>query len=69
MQLNATERRLVGEQMQLEETLICKFSALSSLCCDSSLSGKFTRAAEIHKRHYDSLIPFLQEDAHHAKSR
>lgn len=69
MRLNETERKLAESQLHLEETLICKFSALSALSCDSVLSGKFARAAEIHKRHYDSLIPFLQEDERHAKSR
>ena len=58
--LTSKELTALEDQIGHEETLIKKYEAMSALCNDQRISQSFTNYAEKHRRHYSTLITFLQ---------
>lgn len=57
--LSAKELTALGEQLDLEQMLVAKFSAMSTQSTDPQIKQKLGEIATKHQSHYDQLKSFL----------
>lgn len=57
--LSAKELTALGEQLDLEQMLVAKFSAMSNQSDDPQIKQKLCDIANKHQCHYDQLKTFL----------
>lgn len=59
MELTTKELTGIGEQLNLELTLIKKYTMYSAICQDHQLKSKFEQVASEHQNHYNRLLSQL----------
>ena len=58
--LTSKELSALEEQISSEETLVKKYQAMASMCCDTKLQQDLNTFANTHRAHYSTLVSFLQ---------
>ncbi len=58
---NITTKELtcLEDQLDSELTLVKKYQAYAELCTDATLKGKMSAMADVHQKHFDTLMRYL----------
>lgn len=58
--LTAKELTALEDTLGSEQNLVKKFQALASLCNDTKIRAELEDMAQVHQKHVNALVQFLQ---------
>jgi len=58
--LTAKELTALEDTLGSEQNLVKKFQALASLCNDTKIQQELESMAQVHQKHVNALVQFLQ---------
>lgn len=58
--LSTKELGALDDQLNYEQMLVKKYRAFAAECSDQNLSTKCNQIADVHQKHFNTLISYLQ---------